>query len=90
MAEPTPNGHLEVKTPFGNISANGTTVFLMVVLLMVGGMSIWEHFKRANEHREISCLLRLNFYLARQAKPFDWHDIPSEYWNCLPRNLAEK
>lgn len=90
MAESPPsNGHLELKTPFGNVSANGTTVFLLVILLMVGGASLWEHQKRAHEHHELLCLMRLSFYVNRQVQPFNWRSVPSEYWECLPRNMAE-
>jgi hypothetical protein len=90
MAEP--NGQkLSIKTGFGEITAGGTTVFIVIAMLVMAGAMLWEHYKRKGEHESIECAINLNLFL--QTKPrgdFNWHEIPTEYWRCLPSSIAQK
>jgi hypothetical protein len=82
---------LSVKTGFGEISASGPVVMILVALAMLTGVALWEHYKRRTEFERLECAINLNLFL--QTKPrgeFHWNEIPTEYWKCLPSSFAQK
>jgi hypothetical protein len=88
MAEPQTQS-INIKTPFGEISAGGGIVFIVIALSALTGISIWEHYKRSQEHEEILCGLRLNSFLSTVEKgEITWENVPAEYWGCLPSSLV--
>jgi len=90
MAEQQPE--IRIKTAFGEISAGGGIVFIVIALAALTGMAAYEHFKRFHEHVHILCGIRLNAYLYTIPKGEDitLQQIPAEYWECLPHNVLNR
>jgi hypothetical protein len=59
---------LKIKTAFGEISAGGSVVFIVIAMCVMAGAMLWEHYKRSNEHTEIECAVKLNLFLQTQPR----------------------
>jgi hypothetical protein len=82
---------LSVKTAFGELSASGGVVFIVVAIMCLAGVGLWEHYKRRQEFERLDCQLSLNLFLqTRPRGEFGWHEIPTEYWRCLPPAFQQK
>jgi hypothetical protein len=86
MAEQQPE--IRIKTAFGELSAGGGIVFIVIALAALTGVGLFEHWKRGKEHDEILCGIRLNAFLQTVPRgTLTWEQVPQEYWSCLPSNL---
>ena len=86
---------VDLTTKFGGLKLAGKDaldLFLFLAILALGGITIWEHLARSNEHDQISCQIKLNLYMQAQIsdKPIDWRKMPSDLFPCIPRFLFER
>jgi hypothetical protein len=83
---------IKIKTAFGEISAGGGIVFIVIALAGLTAMAAYEHYKRFHEHVHILCGIRLNAYLQTLPKgeEITWKEIPAEYWDCLPPTVINR
>lgn len=84
---------LEVKTGFGSVITRGTTVFIVVALAALTGLTIIEYQHLSDEHAEIDCRLKLTLYMQQTSslgKDIDWRRMPPDLYQCVPKFLYER
>jgi hypothetical protein len=91
MAEESNGQSIKIKTAFGEVSAAGGIVIIVIALAIIAAMSVWEHYKRSKEADEILCGIRLNSFLYTLPKGEVTFDrVPAEYWSCLPPTIVNR
>ena len=90
---------IKFNTPFGpiGIAARGYSVFVVISLMLLGGMTVYEHQGRSLEHDQIvnelkynGCLNRLAIYIARLPKD-QQVDFSNNYdlYTCAPKFVTD-
>jgi len=86
---------VSLATKLGTLSMAGKDalgIALLIVMLALGGLTIYEHIERSKEHDVIACQLKLTLYMQTQPidKPIDWKRMPIDTFECVPRFLYER
>lgn len=86
---------VSVTSKWGGLSLQGKDaldIFLFISILALGGLTVFEHIGRSQEHDAISCQIKLNLYMQTQKNdaPIDWRRMPTDLYNCIPRFLYER
>lgn len=89
---------INIPLPFGGqVSARGTLVVVVLLLLAGAYMSYLWHNERAEEHKEIinainyqTCSTRLSLYMITRKEDVHLNQIPTELWGCLPKFVTEE
>jgi hypothetical protein len=95
MAEDLQSNTAEFKTSLFGLKLGGKDaidIFLFIVILALGGLTIYEHIQRSTEHDSINCQIKLNLYMQQQVpeKPINWRAMPTDLYGCIPRWLYER
>lgn len=86
-------------TGFGSslklFGSNSLFFFLLIVLAIQIGVTLWENVQRSREHDEIVCATKLAIFVystprAGEKFELDFQRLPVDLYNCLPRFLYEK
>jgi len=71
---------------------NALFFFLLVLILLNIGITIWSHTQRAVEHGQIICGSKLGIYIYTTPKgsPIDWDRMPVDTFPCIPKFLYDR
>lgn len=100
MAESQNGDQITLPLPWGqSITARGSMVILVLLVLAGGYLTYLWNAERAHEHDEIvkavnyqACLQKLNIFVTTAKDPSSvrLNIMPSELWACLPKFLSEE
>jgi len=84
----------EFKTGLFGLKLGGRdaiSMFLFIALVAIAALAFWEHGLRNKEHKEITCMIRLNLfiYTLPRGEVLDWSRMPVDLYQCVPRFLFE-
>lgn len=86
---------VSLSTQWGGLELGGKdalSILIFILLLAVGGLTIYEHIQRGNEHDAIICQIKLNLYMQSQEpdKPINWRSMPPDLFGCIPKFLYDR
>lgn len=89
------NEGVDVKTSLFGLKISGPNSLLMVIFFAVvaeTGLALWQHYQRMNEHRQMTCFIKLDIYVHTQVKEgiIDWNKVPADLYECIPRFFYER
>ena len=96
MAEPENDKNtVSLTTGFGSLSLGGSNaldILMFIIILALGGLTIYEHIQRGAEHDSISCQIKLNLFMQAQKpeQPINWRTLPTDLFGCVPKFLYER
>jgi len=95
MAEEPHRDGVEISALGGTLRMFGGNALFFFLLLMLGlniGLTIWEHTQRGIEHTQIMCASKLSIYIYTTPKgaPIDWDRLPVDTFRCIPKFLFDR
>ena len=95
MAEETHSAGVEISALGGTLrmfGGNALFFFLMLLLALNIGLTLWAHTQRSAEHAQISCAAKLSIYIYTTPKgaPIDWERLPVDTFSCIPKFLFDR
>ena len=96
MTEPVEQKAGVKLTGFGSsielFGGNSLFFFLLLVLGLNIGITLWEHLQRREEHEQIQCGSKLGIYIYTMPKgsPIDWKRMPVDVYKCIPPFLYNR
>jgi len=86
---------VSLTTKLGSLSLGGKdalAIFLFIAILGLGGLTIYEHIQRSQEHDTLGCQIKLNLFMQSQdpMKPIDWRHMPQDVFGCVPKFLYDR
>ena len=92
MAE---SGNVEVSGFGASLKLGGANSLFFFLLLVLGlniGVTLWEHVQRREEHEQIQCGAKLGIYIYTMPKgaPIDWKRMPVDVYKCIPPFLYSR
>jgi hypothetical protein len=85
-------GSLELSSAFGKVAARGEMVFVVVALVVLAGVTVWDHHRLTLAHERMECLVNLHLYtliLRERNQPLTWHNIPAEFYPCIHKSFVK-
>lgn len=95
MAEESNGQSVDISTKWGGLKLSGrdsVLTFLFILLLVLGGLMMWERSQSNMEHQKVMCAIKLNLFM--QTIPanstIEWAKVPVDLYGCIPKFLYER
>ena len=87
---------VDVKTPWFGVGMKGTdatSFFIILLLIVLSGLTVWQHTLRSREHEQIMCSTKLAIFIFTSPRSekgtleVNWERLPVDLYGCLPQFL---